>query len=269
MRRALHVSAAATAGAAGVIAWQMYACKQNFCLPPDASGPISGVATAPRRLADGKKLNLVFIGDSLVTGVGCAADAGLGATLPRSTAKAIAEQVGRDVSWLALGECGADVAMLEEQTLPTLEEEVTRCSGKGEKVDAVVVMCGLNDIKVCCLHMQPWLHAGVFRRRLRHFAESLHETAGADCHVLLPGCPMEKGPRFADVWPMCLFINTVVRRWEAQKREVAADAGHARRLRYMPNPTGMNRELHFCCDGMHPNDLGCAAPCGSAAASDV
>ena len=42
-----------------------------------------------------------------MTGVGCSAEAGAGPTLPRSAAGALAERLGRDVSWAAIGEAGA------------------------------------------------------------------------------------------------------------------------------------------------------------------
>ena len=85
-------------------AWHVY---RKFRLPPEATGPTEGVCRAPaprRTLAAAAALspappraNIVFLGDSLVTGVGCSAEAGAGPTLPRSAAGALAERLGRDV----------------------------------------------------------------------------------------------------------------------------------------------------------------------------
>ena len=98
--------------------------------------------------------NIVFMGDSVVKGVGCRR-VGEGPTLPRHVAEVVAEQLGAEVGWRALGETGADIRMLREQFIPLLRREVERCAQSGERVDAVVVVCGLNDIKECFLFVQP------------------------------------------------------------------------------------------------------------------
>ena len=76
------------------------------------------------------------MGDSVVKGVGCRR-VGEGPTLPRHVAEVVAEQLGAEVGWRALGETGADIPMLREQFIPLLRREVERCAQSGERVDAV------------------------------------------------------------------------------------------------------------------------------------
>ena len=161
----LKGTAYAGCGLAGLLASQAYYVKVNFTLPPDASGPTAGVARAgqsppPTRHTHGKpsRKTIVFMGDSVVKGVGCRR-VGEGPTLPRHVAEVVAEQLGVEVGWRALGETGADIPMLREQFIPLLRREVERCAQSGERVDAVVVLCGLNDMKECFLYANcPVLH---------------------------------------------------------------------------------------------------------------
>ena len=60
----------------------------------------ASAAAAPMR-------RIVFLGDSLVTGVGCAPDGGKGPALPRACAALIARALSVDVQWVAIGETGA------------------------------------------------------------------------------------------------------------------------------------------------------------------
>ena len=49
------------------------------------------------------------------------------------------------------GETGADVRMMTSNLLPLLEDEVRRVGTAGQRIDAVVLLTGLNDIKECFL----------------------------------------------------------------------------------------------------------------------
>ena len=242
-------------------AWHVY---RKFRLPPEATGPTEGVCRAPaprRTLAAAAALspappraNIVFLGDSLVTGVGCSAEAGAGPTLPRSAAGALAERLGRDVSWAAIGETGADVPMLATKMLPTLRGEVQRCERAGERVDHVVVMCGLNDIKACFLHVQPWRHPGAYRRAMGDLAASIREAAGPQCRVWFPELPLEPAPRFRGIPPLSNLVHTVASLWERQKRQLAD--GGAPGVGVVDANVARVRMDWYCDDGMHPNDLG-------------
>ena len=88
-------------------------------------------------------------------------------------------------------------------------------------MDCVAFRCGLNDIKSCFLHMQPWQHPGTFRRQLLQLIDSIKESAGSHCAVVIPGVPLEHAPRFANVWPLSAMVSGVAGLWEAQKRRLA------------------------------------------------
>lgn len=114
----------------------------------------SGFAASPREEAAGggsgggaRRKNILFVGDSLVTGVGCSEDAGAkGAPLARFVAEFLARALRVDVQWTAIGETGADIYGLKA-LLPAVGEEVRKAQGKGGSIDCVVVVCGLNDFK--------------------------------------------------------------------------------------------------------------------------
>ena len=132
----------------------------------------------------------------------------------------------RGVSWKCVGETGTDVRMLQTRMLPKLRDEVQRVDGAGQRVDAVVVMTGLNDIKECFLFAQPSLHPWFFGRALASLLTEVCEIAGAGCACIVPGHPIEVTPRFNQFWPMSWVVPAIVRMWEDQKR-VAAETAQA------------------------------------------
>jgi lysophospholipase L1-like esterase len=93
-----------------------------------AAGPTSGQVGA------GKPLRLLAIGDSIIAGVG--AETILQA-LPGQVATSLAEQMGREVRWFALGKIGADA----RKVLKTMVPEIP-----GESFDVIVVSVGVNDV---------------------------------------------------------------------------------------------------------------------------
>ena len=285
-RRAVLYSAA---GGAALLAGEAWYVRLKFRLPPDASGPLSGVVE-PRdgggsssgggssaRGGEPRRRNIVFLGDSLVTGVGCSAEvsATVGHVLPRHVAELLAAQLGESIGWTCVGETGADVSMLRTRLLPRLQSEVRRvsASGDGQRVDAVVVMTGLNDIKECLLFANPRLHPWKFCELMEALLCSVREVAGGHCALLVAGCPIEAVPRFNDLWPLSAATRVITRLWEDKKRE-AAEAADARivaergrggvgegYIAFLVPPPSMVRRLldgaaYFAADGMHPNDAG-------------
>ena len=249
LRRAFRLAAGVGAGVAGLAGTQMAYAYAKFELLPDAQGPHAGVAGAalagqPRKAPSTDRRvqhrNIVFLGDSLVAGVGCSSEPPDGPIMPRTAAEVLASRLGVDVRWLALGETGADVRTLREM-LPTLADEAARCGQRGERIDAVVVFCGFNDIKSCLLFLQPWLGPSTFSQDLAQLTTQIRQAAGEQCSVLLPGVPLERAPRFADIWPLSLFVTATIALWEAQKRGVA-DAG-ATGVRYVHSPIGIRKEV--------------------------
>ena len=279
------VAAAAAAGPVSVLAAQMWWVRAKFKLPPDASGPLTGEELPTHATAaSGRPRNIVFLGDSIVTGVGCSAEASSehGPVMPRRVASTLAEQLGVSVHWTCVGETGADVRMLQTRLLPTLQAEAQRVDAVGQRVDAVIVMTGLNDIKECFLFAQPVsCHPWRFGTLLTSVLSGVCEVAGcAGCALLVPGHPIEATPRFNQFWPLSAAVRVVTRLWEQQKRlaaeaaqeheaarvaAVGAQSGRGRPalIRFLEPPPKMVAQLmdganSFAADGMHPNDRGYA-----------
>jgi hypothetical protein len=57
--------------------------------------------------------HVLFIGDSLVTGVGCSQEASNGPAMPRAVAEFLSYKLGVDVGWGAIGSTGSDVRTLQ------------------------------------------------------------------------------------------------------------------------------------------------------------
>ena len=240
MHRLLRYSAYAGGGAVGVLASQAWYVKVNFKLPPDATGPTAGVVGA----GPGKptqRRNIVFMGDSVVTGVGCRAEVGEGPVMPRATAEVIARNIGEQVAWSALGYTGADVPVLLKDYIPTLRREVQQCAQTGGRVDAVVVLCGLNDVKSCFLYANPRRHPGAFRQSLHELVHAIHEVVGHECVILLPAMPIDASPRFNRFWPLRTLVHKSAAAWEQQKQAVA-EACHAAAANAPDGP----RQPHVC-----------------------
>lgn len=305
--RAARLTGAAVGGTSVVLFSQMWYVRMSFKLPPDASGPLQGVAHYEKpkgntwwewlwssSKVNGGRRNIVFFGDSIVTGVGCSIEASQehGPILPRRVAQVIAQQIGEDVGWKVLGETGADVRMMTSNLLPLLEDEVRRVGTAGQRIDAVVLLTGLNDIKECFLFAQPRTHNHwSFGRALAELLGSICDTTGGPCSVLVAGTPVDAVPRFNQFWPLSAVMSGVANLWEGQKR-LAAEAAQAARIRLQPSalqqeasspvartgrpqqsssidatvrflepPPSMVQQLldgakYFAADGMHPNDEG-------------
>lgn len=253
----LRCIAAGVGATASVTAAQMWHVKAKFRLAPDALGPRTGEVEYRASNKTAGRLNIVFLGDSLVMGVGCstAATDGVGPVLPRRAAESLAVQLGATVRWVALGETGADVSGLALH-LPALAREAVRAAEAGERVDAVVIMTGLNDIKECVLFLQPSKHPGSFRDGLSELLGEIRGLAGADCVLLMPNTPLEACPRFNEHWPLSLAVRGLCRLWEVQKRAAVEGGAGDGVARFVEAPPELVQPLLFSADGMHPNDAG-------------
>ena len=142
----------------------------------DSSSELSRTLRRTRRV--------VIVGDSLVTGVGCRVDRCDGPMLPRRLGEVLAELIGADVEWVAVGakvrvsfyfrtvrairltsclfiQQGADLAAIRRDVVPALKRRAESHDGSSsaphehdsdsththKPIDAVVLMCGVNDFK--------------------------------------------------------------------------------------------------------------------------
>lgn len=158
-----------------------------FALSPEegvvddgGEGEGEGEGNAPPHCRRRRKRRILFVGDSLIVGVGCNEETG--AVLPKVVAKTLADKLDVDIQWSAFGKVGGDVKTLHETLMPQVkamlsanatargkasvaEAAMDEHEGAGggssvvsmgfaddEKVDAVVLMCGLNDWKVALLN---------------------------------------------------------------------------------------------------------------------
>ena len=213
--------------------------------------------------------NILFVGDSLVTGVGCSPDECKGPAMPRACAAFLAKALRVDVQWAALGQTGADVAELNK-LLPAVKSEVLAAQERGGHIDAVVVICGLNDVKYAYTSL-PFgslrRTANGFKGELSDFVEALHNETGVQCAVVLPSLPVHHAPVFQVPGPFRPIVTTVASWWDDQKVALAERA-HALQSKIQgkricfhgkeedEDDSWWGRKVYWAADGIHPNDEG-------------
>ena len=203
---------------------------------------------------------VVVLGDSLVTGVGASdAAAGYGPVLPRRVGERLAERTGERVAWIAVGKKAADAATIRRDVVPALRRRLharrdrpsvgfvgdgfrtdddedddgdgtrrdvrdgVRTDDARVDVDAVVLMCGVNDFK-----RAPWGRTPeAFRRELDALVDEVRDVVGDECLVALPGVPMECATIFPP--PLSYLAVAASDAWDDKKRRVAATERDARR----------------------------------------
>ena len=123
--------------------------------------------------------NVLFVGDSLVTGVGQDPASSHGPALPRAVADIICRVLRVDCTWTAIGQTGANIATLHSKLLPAVVKEVAAKQESGQHVDIVVVICGAlcGMLPLACSTLTP---------RLLHTHAS---TVTAPCNRPLPSPP--------------------------------------------------------------------------------
>jgi len=219
----------------------------------DASASASGASTdADSAVAPSGKRKLLFVGDSLITGVGCSPEGHAGPALPRAIAEFVCRHLRQDVEWTALGETGANVRELVESQLPRLRDEVARARAAGERYDAVIVVLGLNDFKRAYLGHT----AGSFGTELSELVASIQQVAGKQCTVVLPALPVHHAPVFGGMWPLQQLVPMLAGLWDEQKRAIAE---RLRRVCFVNNADGAEwceAPRYWAPDGIHPNDEG-------------
>lgn len=287
--------AGVSAGCAGVAVAQALWLKQMYVPLPAANGQLSGgcrtsglaqhsplLQAVTRRLSsgalrrDGKTAppprahNILFVGDSLVTGVGCSEEGGArGPGVPRAIAEYCARHLEADVRWSVIAETGFNVAMLHSELLPAVAREARAAEEGGQRIDMVVLICGLPDFKqaftgasvrdVGARRQGP----GGFRYDLGAFVDDIHHTVGVQCAVVLPALNVNKAPVFDGLWPLTPLVARIATLWDDQKQRLVEELQHTardggRRVAFVPpgEEDWWSLPRYWAVDGIHPNDEG-------------
>lgn len=208
---------------------------------------VDGRPTPSTPRADGG--DIIFVGDSLVMGVGCSKDT----TRPvfsRRIARRVATALQKRMSWSVYGINGADARRM--QTLISgMESDIKtrRESGQTAGVRAVVVMCGLNDYKN--LVTEGRLPSD-FKMDLRRLVNGIHAAVGAEVPVFLPVLPVEQAPAFKDLFPFNVSLAAVASAWDRQKGFLSDEMDH---VVFVDSPSTFHSE-DWAVDGIHPSEKG-------------
>jgi lysophospholipase L1-like esterase len=89
-------------------------------------------------------------------------------------------------------------------------------------VDAVVVMCGLNDWKRVATGTK---FPSAFHADLRTLTAALHGRLGDECRVVLPALPLFWTTAFPQ--PLFSVVLALANAWDAQKQRLADEGGTA------------------------------------------
>uniref|UniRef100_A0A7S4F7Z2 SGNH hydrolase-type esterase domain-containing protein n=1 Tax=Chrysotila carterae TaxID=13221 RepID=A0A7S4F7Z2_CHRCT len=206
-----------------------------------------GGAAAPRK-------TVLFLGDSLITGVGCSQESSHGPALPRAVAEFLSRRLRVDVQWAAFGETGGDVRTMRSKLLPTLADEVAALRANGQNVDIVVVVCGLNDFKKA--YRSSGNTAGGFCLELGELVREVKLLAGSDCTVVLPALPVHRAPVFDGIWPLQHFLAPLAALWDEQKLITAQRVRRVCFVRNAERDEWWSAKQYWAVDGIHPNDEG-------------
>eukprot|EP00434_Breviolum_minutum_P032043 symbB.v1.2.028337.t1/scaffold2997.1/size65663/1 len=267
--------------------WKSVRMRAAACL-----GPTEGLE-GPKQLPSGcsgtwanrqdtqqRPILLLFLGDSLVSGVGAqASGAPVPAALPRNVAAHLADRLG-EIRWAAVGITGADVEKLTAVGLPRLREKVEQVkefqtqpvsafakevkvadldwedmnkmskeSSQANKVAPeviVVLVAGVNDFRRFRLG---------YRLRLRRLVNDLRNLVGEVRAVYLPALEIADAPMLQR-YPLKLFLMPLCRLWEREKRKAIGWCENAQVLPFPLPPPGVQKEAFFSADLMHPNEVG-------------
>jgi lysophospholipase L1-like esterase len=172
---------------------------------------------------------VIVLGDSLAAGIGAfdvfeeeivgkPPERGPGPVLPRALAQRISEHNGQPVHWRSTGIVGGDVQDIYDNCLHIVREEVD----KGRPPDLVMVICGINDLKLFATN--PVKNAGPkeFRDRMTKLVSKIREMSPGT-KVVLPSLPtqMLRKDHPLNIFPLIFLLNTVVGFWDSQKKIVA------------------------------------------------
>ena len=190
-----------------------------------ATGPNSGA------MGDGEPFRLLAVGDSIIAGVGAT---NYPSSITGQTAAALANVLGRRVSWEAHGLNGAKTATVLEDMLP---RAVPR------PADAILVSVGVNDVTKLT-SVSRW------SRDLQDLVAALRRHSPAALIVMIGLPPMGHFPALPQ--PLRALIGMRARHFDEVLRDIVAASNQLIHipLHFVPDPE------QFCADGYHPSELG-------------
>jgi len=198
--------------------------------------------------------NVLFVGDSLVTGVGQDPASSHGPALPRAVADIICRVLRVDCTWTAIGQTGANIATLHSKLLPAVVKEVAAKQESGQHVDIVVVICGLNDFKHAYMSRRNTVSS--FRHDLSTFVRAIQEETGVECTIVLPALPVHRAPVFNGIWPLQPMLTKLASWWDQEKEDLAQHVRGVSFVRHAEKDETYSHPMYWASDGIHPNDLG-------------
>jgi lysophospholipase L1-like esterase len=149
------------------------------------------------------------------------------------------------------------------------QQQQQASSSCARKADAVIILCGINDVKTCFLHGKIFFREN-FENELENVIKEIKNVVGSDALVVLPGNPLHIAPLFPN--PLREVILKLNDCWDDKKEKVANKLGKRKAL-FINSPTlqalrdavrmhggdsgdGIREGEFTARDGVHPNDMG-------------
>jgi lysophospholipase L1-like esterase len=269
-----------------VVLWQYYKVRTDYKRLPTPAGPNFGLEapfenfepactpthtpSSPSR-ADAKECGekraerhaqsgesdasevVLFIGDSLVMGIGCPDDA-RGPVFSRQITQSLATVRGRQVGWGSFGVNGGDLKRMKAELLDDVKRyddsiQQHYDSVKKTRVSTVVIMCGLNDYKNLILEGRLPSH---FRRDLEELITKVREIVGEEAKIVIPGIPVNHAPLFQKMFPFNLALYEIAKEWDRQKQLIADED---ELIVFVDEPPHFT-PADWARDGVHPSAQG-------------
>ena len=197
----------------------------------------------------GGGVRCIVLGDSLVSGVG--SDVSGSPALPQRFAAALAERLGAQVTWRALGKTGADVAAMRSALLPHLRADAAAAPDAAPTV--LLLLCGLNDFK----RAHRGATSSAFHDELTALVAEIRDICGPHTLVVLPALPLAATARFPV--PLHWLVCALGARYDEQKRKLAQRFARSGRVLFVDAPAlpaAAEVPALLSVDGVHPNDVG-------------
>ena len=141
-----------------------------------------------------------------------------GPIFPRVLAAALAKEQTVQVHWRSAGVDGGTLSHIRQFCLGVISQEVAL----DRPPDCVVLLCGINDLKQFVSNPFLLMTPRDFRRNLSQLIVEIRQLCPGGTKVVLPALPTQMF-RFnspLNIFPLAVFLDTVVGFWESQKKVV-------------------------------------------------